>query len=399
MKRIFALVSAALVVAPAAAQTAPAPAPVAVPDPLASYVVATGTVDGPKGKIQLQLLISGDNAAMRGLLPGETQWRYMTLSADPDAALRLLADRRVAFLWTPLLAWTGADFGLMRQRMVAHAEKAYAVAAPRASENSADSVVRAPTRALLQLANVLARAGYADRALALLDEDRARRTLRSDQDMSEWVIVTVRKANVLIGLGRYDEAIALLAEARDRIGADNVFAVNLDINRAAALANLGRSADALALITEARARFDRGAVKRRGSVKLDGSDRQFEWIRGCALDGLGRHDEARSAFATVLGAPEPADPFFKTESNDDLRFRIYTCTRDSRALADTIAADATEAVLAPGAFLVMQPRWGTSNDPGGTIAAARADPAARFAVAQWMRDLPPALIPALNRWR
>lgn len=402
------ILATVFVAAPAAAQVvappiiAPAPpTPPALPtdDPLASYVVAESKVETPKGMMPLQLLIKGDDAAVRGVVPGETRWRYMPIG-DPDTALRLFADRRLAFLWTPLLGWTGPDLGLMRQRMVDKAERAYAMASPDAPQNSADSTVRPPTRALLQFANVLYRAGYPDRALKLVEDERAKRTLKANWDQMEWVILTIREGNLLIGLGRYDEAVKLLADARERIGRENVFGVNLDVNRAAGLANVGRHAEALAVITEARTQFDGGKERnKRGAEKLDGSDRQFEWIRGCALKGLGRADEASSAFATVLNAPEPADPFFKTEGNDQLRFRVYFCTRDSAALANYVKADVDSALLAPGSFLFLQPAWRTTNDPGKLYDATRADPGLRIAAARWMRELPPAMLPALNYWR
>ncbi|MDB5679732.1 hypothetical protein [Sphingomonas bacterium] len=408
MKRVI-LGAAIFVATPLAAQTVPpplspsvpvAPAPAPAPDPMASYVVASSEIETPKGKMPLQLLIDGDDAAVRGIVPGETSWRYLRIGADPDTALRLLADRRLAFLWTPLLAWTASDLGALRRRMVERAEHAYEVASPITPQNSADSVVRPPTRALLQLANVLFRAGYVDRALKLVEDDRARRTLKSNWDQMEWVILTTREGNLLIAAGRYDEAIALWADARQRIGHDNVFGVNLDVNRAAALANVGRYAEALATIVDARTQFDGGKEKnKRGAVQLDGSDRQFEWIRGCALTGLGRKDEARAAFATVLTAPEPVDPFFKTENNDQLRYRVYFCTRDSAALATYATADIDTAVLAPGSFLFLQPAWRTTNDPGGMIAATRNNAGLRMAAARWMRELPPALVPALNGWR
>ncbi|THD34816.1 MAG: tetratricopeptide repeat protein [Sphingomonas sp.] len=404
------MIGAALAATPLAAQNAPPPLappamvapPVSTPpaeDPLASFVIARGEVESPKGRMPVQLLVKGDDAAVRGVVPGEMRWRYLPIG-DPDTALRLLADRRLAFLWEPLLAWTGPDLGLLRQRTIDKAERAYAMASPNAPTNSADSTVRPPTRALLQFANVLYRAGYSDRALKLVEDERAKRTLKANWDQMEWVILTIREGNLLIGLGRYDEAIRLLAEARERIGRENVFGVNIDVNRAAGLANVGRYAEALAVITEARAQFDGGKERgKRGAEKLDGSDRQFEWIRGCALKGLGRADEARPAFATVLNAPEPADPFFKTENNDQLRFRVYFCTRDSAALATYLKSDIDTSLIAPGSFLLLQPAWRTTNDPGKLYDAVRADPGLRIAAARWMRELPPALLPALNYWR
>ncbi|GAL99757.1 hypothetical protein [Sphingomonas parapaucimobilis] len=74
------------------------------------------------------------------------------------------------------------------------------------------------------------------------------------------------------------------------------------------LLDLHRPAKALAAIDAVEARFQAPGGLFAGDVRVKGSDRQFAWIRACALQQqLGRTAEAKAAAAPLYPIAEPQD--------------------------------------------------------------------------------------------
>ena len=194
---------------------------------------------------------------------------------------------------------------------------------------------------------------------------------------------------------RNDQAGAIAEyEAVERTLGTSPYAVNATVNRAATLAYEGRYAEALTAIDGAWARY----LKDNRGDKVPGSERQFSWIRACALHGLGRTDEARGAMPVLQDDREIKDADFVIEPDNDLKLRIATCTRDGPEFARLIARDLRRVGRSP-ALLLLQPAYIPRGNYRAIMATVRADPALKAAAASLMRTLPPEMTAALNGWR
>ena len=370
--------------------------PVAAPvDRYAGFVKAGNWVDGATGREYLELLIDGDEAALRRRPDGAAQAKWLIL-ANPDDALMLLADRRLEYLWAPLTEWTGQTFDKMRERMIRRSRAAIDRARPGLpAGNTAESTVRPEIRAVLQYARALDLTGHGVEAEAMLRERLAQ--MRPKRGVSwrgiEWQSVA---AAIAWSRSQRDDRAGAIAEyeAVERVLAGSPYAVNATVNRAAALANDGRYAEALTAIEGAWAQYLRD---NRGD-KVPGSKRQFSWIRACALHGLGRTDDARAAMPMLQDDREIKDDYFVVEPDNDLKLRIAACMRDGPEFARLIARDLRRIGRSP-ALLLLQPAYIPRGTYRAIIAAVRADPALKAAAARLVRPLPPEMTAALNGWR
>ncbi|WP_309602753.1 hypothetical protein, partial [Sphingomonas sp.] len=86
------------------------------------------------------------------------------------------------------------------------------------------------------------------------------------------------------------------------------------------------------------------------------------------------------------------------ESDNDLKLRIATCTRDGPEFARLIARDLRRVGRSP-ALLLLQPAYIPRGNYRGVSEAVRADPALKAAAASRIRTLPPEMTAALNGWR
>jgi hypothetical protein len=390
--------------AAAVAQTAPAPvvavpaAPRVAPDPYAAWIKASGTMDYHGRPVRVDLLVNGHEAAIRARAGAAVEMRPITTA---DMAILLLLDRRLEFLWPALLDWAGPDLGRFRAFSVADAEAAYNNGELRAPpRTTAESSTRPKTRRLFQYSEALWFAGYRDKARALVDTARAETGLRTDWDRTEWTMLSARLASYTDNAGQHDDAIKLLIEAKATLGADSPYAINFDINRAAYLAEAGRSAEALALIETLAPQFEtkKDGKYGKGGEKVPGSERQFAWIKACALSGLGRAEEATRALAPVLNERQARDPDFVVTPNAAIRQRAYVCMKQVDGVVRELLAEMDEVLVAPRALYWMTPGATPAGLDPAMLAAVRADPRMKAAMAGRLRPLPAELTPALNGW-
>lgn len=372
------------------------PAPVVVP---AEYdpVLARGVVETNAGRVAVQFRIVRDNGYLyvsddEGRRPGT---QFIPIDSV-DQALTLLADTRYAFLWPALTEWAGADLTKLRARQLEVAKTMAAMGLPGAPRDPAESSASRSLRPVLRYATVLAESGNLAGAKALLSPLLKEMDTGTSEGLANWSMVAVRIAAVDAAAGDYAGAIALLADAPMRPG-ESAFRINHDINRAAYLAESGSYAEALQVIEGARAAFMAAESDMDKGEKIRGSLRHFDWIRACALNGLGRTDEAQALMASVKKQGEPTDPDFVITSNLAIARRAYFCMGDADGLADTLLRDLASRRLFLDTLLLLQPGF---DDPRrrATLAKLRADPRIQAAVSAQMRTLPDTMLPALNHW-
>lgn len=321
--------------------------------------------------------------------------------SDRDTVLRILADDRLSPLWPVLLDWAGPRLERVRGFALPSLREAYRkqrnAAAP---VSSAESTVRPAARAALQLAAALVDAGYRDEAVALIIAEReARKARKSDWQRIEYVTFTVRLSTMMHLSGRSSEAISLL-ESEARLG-NEPYGINLDVNRAAFLAETGRFAESLALVDAISHQFDatQDGDYGRGGEKLPGSARQFDWIRACALAGLGRSGEAAPLIAALRTAPDPTDNVFVPAPGAQLRMRAAICMRDRDAMVRELLDDLTQSSFANAALIWLQPSLTPPFVEQRFLDEVRGDARLIAATEGRLRVLPADLTPALNAWR
>ena len=380
----------------------PAPArplvhlPAGVPSALVPLIRAQGTIpDAHPGKtfyLVIDPAYAGVIATEKGVFLGG--WPLST----PSEVLRVLADRRLAFMWPALEAWAGPGLEPMRARMLADAQARFRNGAPRPAQGTAESSVRPATRALLQLASELDGAGRTAEAIALLRDRLAKPPGKGDWQQSEFAMISLRLATIHYGRGNMAGAIEALQAAGQGLP-ESRYSLNFDVNRASYLVQGGQYAAGLELIDRTLARYagELGEKWTPGEDQVPGSMREFALIRACALKGLDRRQEAKAELDALLSAPEPSDPVFVLTNNATLRFRALLCQRDVEALASFVADALNGPAVADGLMLWLQRDFETPHLEPALVQAVRAHPKVTAAAAARVRPLPPELSAVLNR--
>ncbi|HEY0115598.1 MAG TPA: tetratricopeptide repeat protein [Allosphingosinicella sp.] len=315
-------------------------------------------------------------------------------------ALRLLADRRLAFLWPAITNWAGPDLARLRDRSIAAARAASLAAdADPHPMNTGEAMATGGVRATLQYADALAEGGRLAEAIHLLRRSRRAPAAGNVLQQSNFVSLTLRMASLSQLRNRdLESALQILDEGRRAV--DPAFVINMDINRAAMLATAGRHAEALALIDTARSQFEK-QLQWDETVEIapvPGSLRQFAGIRACALQGLGRHDEARAAFSQVVSAPESGDSSYALMTNAAIRLRSRICMRDVEGVVDEFVGQLDSGQMGQPVFSWVQPGNAHPGVDRDFVDAVRTNPRLAAAASNRIRTLPPEFIPALNHW-
>jgi len=361
-------------------------------DPIAPYVKASGWVQSGDGPTFVELLLDDANAGLR-LRSAKGTPRIRIL--EPHRALELLADRRMEFLWAPLIEWAGPTLEKMRDRNIAHLRAAAATGTPeRPPTTTSESVARPKIRTIVQLANFLTDVGQGAEAKRILQDQL--RTMKPKTDHSwaafEWFSVASAISMSRWERGDSNGAIAQY-ELIERTLGTSPYTDNATISRASLLARSGRYADALSTIDPLFARWS----SQNREYKVGGSERQFAWIRACALEGLGRHSEAEAAFRPVLDASETYDPHYFVESDEKLQLKGRVCMRSVDGVT-TMMIDQLKDDITTSALLTLQPGYRPSHDVE-LWAKVRSDENLAKIARERMRVLPPELTAALNDWR
>ena len=172
------------------------------------------------------------------------------------------------------------------------------------------------------------------------------------------------------------------------------FAVNATVSRAALLAEWGRYSEALYAIETAESVFD----EQNKGDRIPGSDRQFAWIRACALQGLGRIAEAEKAFARALGDREWRDPDFVIQNDREVQLRARFCMRQADKVAEVLVRNLNGPGLS-SAPILLQPGYTRMHVDHRFLDSVRADPGVAPKAMGWVRVLPEEMRDAINGWR
>ena len=362
----------------------------------ASRIVAVG--DRAFG---VQLRVSGDLAVLMVTQADGRNVPYLSI-ATVDDALAVLADTRLAFAWPALLAWAGPDLTGLRDRALARAKQAadlgVVAITPRSQPEQYSG--SGEVTSTLQYARTLIASGRLGEGLSLLRQRVAASRAADaagDRDGYGTQLLSVRLASEMFEHGNEKGGLAML----DALAADGSIApeyrLNIDVNRALFYAQAGRSEQALTLITAALKAFRGEQLPVDGeAIQVPDSEANFAWIEACALDGLGRHDEARMRMAQIEGRPDQGPARSTTQK---ARIWGFLCMHDGRGLAREFSAQL--AIAAPGAdiFAIMQPLNAPRPIDQDTIRRALADPQLAGSITQGVRQLPSILQPAVAGWR
>lgn len=362
--------------------------------------------DTPRAAIlgETDLFICVDRIGGRHALLTVTEAGYVIGTPnqlDVGTALAILADTRLEPLWPQIAAILGPDGTALRDENFAAAEAAWRRGrAPALTQNrgTMESMNDADARAVLDYALDLDRAGRNDEALDLLARVMPQPTngRLGDERQYEYLSYSLRRAQNLYNNRRFDEAIAELErlEANELIYLD--YRINATVNKAAYLVELGRHAEGLAAIDKALDHFRAGGGD---AMRIDGSSRQFAWIRACALHHLGRRDEARTALWPLDRAPErqiAANAAIPASSS--IALRAAFCLDDDARLAEVLRL--RNGAAYPWAFAnILQANWnpqiaGQSETLRRALARLQAE-GVEFPV----RQLPDSYRAALAGWR
>ncbi|WP_145923418.1 hypothetical protein [Sphingopyxis macrogoltabida] len=145
-----------------------------------------------------------------------------------------------------------------------------------------------------------------------------------------FVGLELRRGIILHRSKRYEEAIAVFSGLENNPMIEPTYRINGTINRAAILAETRRAEAALVAVDQAKALFAQMA----GPRGVEGSHRQFDWIRSCALHSLGRADEAAKMVSGLFDEDIPSRGIFHIPSNESIEFRYRRCIADKAWFRD-----------------------------------------------------------------
>jgi tetratricopeptide (TPR) repeat protein len=315
-----------------------------------------------------------------------------------DDATKILTNKRYSPLHKQLSEWVGVGFEKLRQRL---ANRAYPESV---GSNNLLAMQRGRNSILLSKNNDLRSLGYFDKALTQLDPVLARypgdKKKLSDDKQWEWTSFTLAKASTLVLAGRLDDAVKVCEDFERQPLIDQSWKANTAINRAAYLAEAGRFKESLAALDFAQSVFD-GSVPVNGGYKLDGSNREFMWIRACALHGLGRREEVSSLITSLYAMPEQLTSYSASMTPTmQIKIRLVFCMEDTDALVDIVRQNVvSNSPLPMFATQILQSGYQLNSvDRSVFIERVRNDPRLRDIMAQ-VEQLPPESIPAVKRWR
>jgi tetratricopeptide (TPR) repeat protein len=256
----------------------------------------------------------------------------------------------------------------------------------------------------------LSKLGYVEQALAgfapLLDKyekkdaERAKEgRMLSLDDQWQWFSLRSTYNNILMNRGDYEKGMplyyALAADPRMR----SEYRLNAKVNIAAYLAENRQYEEALKTIEEAYTQFNGTRTDPR-DFKLGGSDRHFSWIKACALNGLGKVDEAQPYIDAVLAHPEkPYEPYTDIFATSSIEQRMNICLRNVDRYAAMLNKYPSTFLFGSPVSLALQPGADRKKvHQNEFFARLREHPAMKAKADEYLL-LSDDLLPALNGWR
>lgn len=297
-----------------------------------------------------------------------------------------------------IMEWGGVGFEKMRIRT---AEKAFPQSI---GSNNLLSMQSGNNSITLSKNKDFRELGYIDRALALLNPVLARypgtKKRLSGSAQWEWTSFTLAKAGTLMRQGRLDEVVLLYKDFESQPLIAQDLKANTSVNLAAYLAEAGRYEEALSALDLAETAHG-AAVPSYDNVKISGSDREFMWIRACALHGMGKRDEAKLLTDKLYVMPDQAASYLASMTPTSfIKLRLAFCIEDSDALASLVQQSHIKNSPLPSyATVFLQQGYQFDYvDRSALLQRVRDDPRLRDVLAQ-VEQVAPEQMPAINVWR
>lgn len=317
-----------------------------------------------------------------------------------DDTLALLADKRLISIWPQVTEWAGNGLDNLRDNSINAAQALFAKGRMKDADTSLGSAVGPKLRGTFLLADALLNAGRIDEATRLMESARGSTPHKGMRGPIEWAATSTWLAKAQHVRGNVKVSIGIIEASIPPMGNDRT-KVNLEVNRAAMLLEVGRADEALVAIEAAQASFAApgGDGPFTTNARVRGSDRQFAWIKSCALSKLGRTAEAATAAAPLKTGVEPQEKRFVIDPTIRLRTKWARCTEDvanaAQAYADALAGEP----FGGDALLELQPALVQSSFDPAFMEKVRRHPVLAPLLASRMRPLLGNLALALNGWR
>ncbi len=310
----------------------------------------------------------------------------------------MITNKQYRPLHKQILEWGGAGFEKIRVRM------AGTIIPISIGSNNLISMQSGKNSIILAKNKDLRELGYLDRASALLDPVLARypgkKKKLSDGAQWEWTSFTIAKATNLIRQGKFEEAMQLYQDFEQQSLVDQDLKANTAVNRAAYLAEAGRYEEAISALDLAETAYG-AQVPSYSNIKVGGSDREFMWIRACALHGTGKLNEAKLLTDKLYAMPEqPTSYFASLTSTAFIKRRLAFCMDDADALVGLLQQDYSKYPSLPtSATLTLQKGYQfDAIDRSALLQRVRDDPRLRDIMAL-VEQVAPEQMPAINAWR
>ena len=372
----------------------------AITPPAVAVTPVRGTVATDDGPVAVELVAEPGRQARLLTTGPVAKGREVTRLITPSQVLALLLDRRLVFLWPSLTAWAGPDLVALRDRMLTESAAAYArgKALDPKTKKSFNSGKAAATA---DRADMLSNAGRFDEGIDLLSTTIERWPTRTALERADRSGLVLRQASLLAASGKVDVALARLetfeAQAQSRSEALNVV-----VNRALLLALSGKYRAALDAVDKVQGMYASYKDTLGGALQIvPGAQRYFDTVRACALNGIGRREEASALMASLAPEGKPRSLLHPVKSNTEVRRLANLCLRDAAGLGASIAESLDRAPLPlPEELLTyVASSFRSTMFDQALSDAARSDPRYAAAAQGIIRPTPPELLPALNSWR
>ena len=271
-------------------------------------------------------------------------------------ALTFLALREAEPVWPVAEEKWGSDLGRLRGDI----RKA---ALSGESETPFRRITNGQTDKIRAAAYELAKIGYFEEALGLLDKEAERlgtaRMLRRRSLDFERVMVALARATIISHASGDAAAAAQLGAFIAAAPGESQHLLNAQINRAAFLAESGQYREAVDLLEPAYRDF-RALQEDWQTYKIGGADREFAWILACGHLGLGNVTEAQPYIEIVNSAEEtPEDQYLpQTQRSSVIKLRLAACTNDQDEYFD---------VLFSGVFARLTGVWSQLQASRGSL--------------------------------
>lgn len=321
---------------------------------------------------------------------------YRDTPAEVENLLGLLASPRAAALWPQIEAFVGPDGEGLRRGLRRRADELLASGYQQPRDGSPlENFFGGSVLATLQAAELYWQSGDLAKANALLRDKRAElETLGLAGNPSlqfSWLSLMLRNAKLLVNSGKLEQGLTVLREAAAQTALDPKLRSNALVNHAAILAEYGQPKDSLAILALAEQ-----AAGPKGNW-VPGSERQFSWIRACALKQLGDAKGAEKARQVITrAAPALRRGGGTIASTDAIELRLAYCVGDDVTVAR---------LLGDGAGYAYEPAWQIMQSavfsfiPGKDATRQRAAQRLQTgAQPPRVRTLPAGLGGAMNAW-